>query len=967
MITENKDLENKPQKQNGQELHPSYRFNKPFCFTDSEFVSGKDWVSVNFTFCMGTERYRYMAFNPRIEGYEKAYESAIAQGLKPLICEDKTFDIAYHQFCQDSRFNGGEIELVFFFSPKDLEYAFGWELCKEAWKAGRTDKNKPRAMLKKVRGISGFMPCLGSFHPNPEEIQLYNPNHLSWNWFNPPFPYKPKRKQDDLNINHVSKVIIRDMSGWINGSLQDLAHQQGVNMSDKKLMDDYKKNMAEGMRQFPEEFVRYSQSDVDDLEEIYIKKIENTNEIVEKLTGIPNYFGVDDIPMTVGSLVAKVFEEFIHSKFEKSRSYPHFLLVNNLACRGFELNKKDKQKYWHLAESLRKTIKNPEEENLEQFNKLCDKKIKYPLISTAGVSHWTNIYPSDNTASLNAIVMGGRCINERPTEYLIDNYGADIDLKGCYGTALADFYYPIGRPVVIEYSTQDQNHITLRDFLKQYKHRLCKNLWKVTVSTKKLLGFNQDLIFSKDVSPKKVKQAGLDAPDLRDDAKISGEFCLLRNEIKNGIITTDILEIIENVATDKEKKQLYDLELQTAVFYDKNQYISDLSEWGEYMVQKTYDEGMRYTRGKDQRPYAWTAINIGDFINTLSEERSQIKKKLKDSNISKEQYKELNAKQENLKTFINTLYGILASLYFNVGNTIVADNITARARVGTWMMSKALHTRQSITDGGFYELGKVPYLNNPRYLPGLNNLATQESWEHRKEKRLLKSLGDVDWDERLNPEKWDYNENELKTKVNDLQKEVDDLAIAHINEFWANYGLELKFKIEHKAENFFSGAVWICKGHYAFKTLFPNFSKCKYKQKIRGAKEYDEETDLRQPPLFNIFKEILENGEPNLRTLDDRYYDHWELLSPNKVFHSLTMEDKYLIHKGLRPGDENLEQKRFRLNNTHCRIGTLDEFRNRMRRSDSQRYDALFERYLFSHNPNIDKMIIRMTENSLRK
>jgi excisionase family DNA binding protein len=38
-----------------------------------------------------------------------------------------------------------------------------------------------------------------------------------------------------------------------------------------------------------------------------------------------------------------------------------------------------------------------------------------------------------------------------------------------------------------------------------------------------------------------------------------------------------------------------------------------------------------------------------------------------------------------LKLLINTLYGVLTSRHFAVGNTVVSNNITARARLGAWM------------------------------------------------------------------------------------------------------------------------------------------------------------------------------------------------------------------------------------------------------------------------------------------
>ena len=44
-----------------------------------------------------------------------------------------------------------------------------------------------------------------------------------------------------------------------------------------------------------------------------------------------------------------------------------------------------------------------------------------------------------------------------------------------------------------------------------------------------------------------------------------------------------------------------------------------------------------------------------------------------------------------LKLVTNTIYGVLVSPYFNIGNTIVGNNITARARSMAWYIEKELN------------------------------------------------------------------------------------------------------------------------------------------------------------------------------------------------------------------------------------------------------------------------------------
>nr|YP_009394125.1 hypothetical protein [Rhodomela confervoides]ARW62687.1 hypothetical protein [Rhodomela confervoides] len=60
-----------------------------------------------------------------------------------------------------------------------------------------------------------------------------------------------------------------------------------------------------------------------------------------------------------------------------------------------------------------------------------------------------------------------------------------------------------------------------------------------------------------------------------------------------------------------------------------------------------------------------------------------------------------------IKLIINTVYGDIVSPYFQLGNTIVGNNITGRARAMAWYMEKALHGIQTITDRRCFELNRV--------------------------------------------------------------------------------------------------------------------------------------------------------------------------------------------------------------------------------------------------------------------
>ena len=891
-----------------------------YCFCDTEFE--KDWISTNILFSYHNTSIHYFAINRKYD-YNNLLSIAQDESLVPIITDSNPFEAALEKFLKVIK--GEKVKKVYFYyfySSKDLEYAFGWDKVEAAWKAGRFDSESySEEKLVKNRCTSGkLVVCDKTIH-------------------------------------------IKDMSGFINGSLKQLAYQQGISMNSKDSLDDYKSCMSKALSDLPETFVQYSKEDVEVLQMILENKLKNTNEVVEMLTGEKDYFNYEELPMTTGSLVAKVFNLWIRKQF--GENIADFDRVNYLACRGFKLRDKQKDEYWRLSDEIYYNPL-PNSKHHKRFLAICKHGVKYPLISSSSVEFYAKELPMDDTGMLNAIVMGGRCVNERPSEYLIEGYGADIDLKGCYGTALSEFDYPIGRPRLVNFSYQDKTkeQITLREFLKEYEDKLVPNLWKVTIETNELLNFEQDLIFSKDTKPTKIRQEKRENESERDDAKIEGEFCLLRRELKNGIITSDILEIIKKVATNKETRELLDCKVVTAAFYSKDDYVSDHEEWVKEMAEIVDEQ--RYKKAIDNRPYLWTTLPIGDFVKPLIEERAKWKDIKKNSKDSKEA-DEANAKQENLKLFINTLYGVLASPYFDVGNTVVADNITARARANCWMMTKALHTRMSITDGGFYSLMQVPYLDNPKKLPGLHYLASQENWEFKKQKRKFKTLGGINWNEYLDPLNWNLEGDELIAKQKELAKMLDYHALDHIKQFWNHYDLVFKFNIEHKLDNIFSRAFYISKGHYGFKLLFPSMNNGElYLFKIRGSRKF-KEADKISNPLFEIMRESLESGELTPRTLEDRCYNSFELLSPNTIFQSSSMEHKYLIELGLRPGDPCYGERIYRLNNNHCRVDTIQEFRNRIKRinrTNTKDY-KLFERYIFSDKPSLDKTVEKSVENRL--
>lgn len=142
------------------------------------------------------------------------------------------------------------------------------------------------------------------------------------------------------------------------------------------------------------------------------------------------------------------------------------------------------------------------------------------------------------------------------------------------------------------------------------------------------------------------------------------------------------------------------LKLLCAVSWNKDNKCADMDEWLKTIVE---DGGYFYRNNRthqniDSRSRKWVGLPLENFIGKLVDERNELKGLLKDVNALERSH--AKALQNILKLFINTTYGVLASPYFVVSNTVLANNRTAKAPMGAWMINKALHTRQSITDGG---------------------------------------------------------------------------------------------------------------------------------------------------------------------------------------------------------------------------------------------------------------------------
>lgn len=672
-------------------------------------------------------------------------------------------------------------------------------------------------------------------------------------WF---ISYKKEEKENKTKGTFGNKTILqafhitlKDKFAWCKkGGQEGLNNMLAIDNGTKKSLDHLKNKMKECF-QTPElikQFYEYSMNDVATLSQTDQKMLEITNNIITGTLKLDKKYAFNkyNLPDTTGTIVSKIFQSFIYDEFEK---------VGLL------------ERFKHI---LKKQSIN--EDKLKEKGKISN------AISGGSIDSLGNLYIGSK-AILNTVVQGGRTNNEQPWEYIKTNI-LDLDMSGCYGSALRDYTYPIGLP---EITTDEyiKDAPTLKQFLEEKKDELVDNLYTITIEGK--INFSQNLLYSKIVDAKKIKQKLLNNFGDNEDQDVNGEFVILKEELKNTIITSDLLKTLRAVCSDQELKQIYNCKVLTAAYYPKPLQCNSLEEWVQKIEETLHNPNYSYgysneTRGQnDKRARYWVALPLHTFIAPLIDTRKAYKNKIKqlkhelkqssgitfgaegntgskqNNNQIKEEIARCNARQELLKLIINTLYGIFASSFFDIGNTILANNITARARNDIWLYSRVIQGTQTITDGCAYKPEAVFEIRTTpgyKYKPSLESLSDLNKLkQHRNIKEIELGNGKFNWNLFYLLKDQD--------KINEFQNEIDTLVSDHIKTFLAHYNLKMNYNVEHKMENTGKYLFYIKRAHYIIKSLTNNII-----YKIRGTSEKNNPVYLQ---IAEKLFEKLENYESN--------------------------------------------------------------------------------------------------------
>lgn len=812
-----------------------------------------------------------------------------------------------------------------YFSPTDLNIAFGADYMRKAYLGKKGNLRQRRSLSGRLTGIPSY--------PN-------------------------------------LTVVIRDLYGLDSKGLDNLANTYNVTSNIKKALDKYKSNMFEAVKLEPKLFLEYGIDDVVRTSKIPSKVVETFNLILNECFGLKDpklEFNILSIPLTIGSLVHNILIKLIRYGFFKNNEAFLFsiskLCVLNKNTIHYDDNiiifskiRKLKtidelQKYLlTIGEALKKAYLEPKSFNFTAYQFASAK--------------WCLAHGHNNNLVALATTSGGRTVNERPKEFFM-KHAVDADIVGAYGSLLKKYGIPLGKPHVYTESPNVENNLTLGKFMQNNQEELNHPYWKLTVSGK--LTFCQDLIYSR-ISTKKQNINAVADLDLDDTStlNINRETAILRNEIIDGVITEPIWNILAKVCSNKEFGEIKNLRVTNAIYW-KNSERCTLDDFSTKCLEDNgqYKFDPQGTSNRDTRGHYWCVLPLDQTVSNLMNKREELKKQTDD--VSK-------AKEQGLKLIINTIYGVICSVFFSLHNTVVGDLITSSVRCACWMMAKAFLSYISVTDGSPFSLNTVAFIKpDPVKKPGMHVLSSYYSLINHPSIEVGPLNGE-DWSiyfDSVNIEK-------LKTAAK--------LSKDHINSFWSRYDLDFPFNLEIK--HFINIGSYFSKAHYIFQAYNPATNKFDDPVvKIRGFRQLNKEEVPFQNPMFDLLSFMLKNpekGKDQLVIPNNNFYETKKLLKVESWKKSLIKQgpnkkgEESYFGPDILPGDSVLVRQQFRLNNTHFPIYDLAHYRRVHKRgfrkqqqkkhekhipTSDMPYQKQFEKYL--PNEGLHYMLKKMAADSL--
>lgn len=341
-----------------------------------------------------------------------------------------------------------------------------------------------------------------------------------------------------------------------NKGYKGVCENVGIDVSKKNLMDEYKTHMLDGLIKYPNEFVEYSNADLN-LYEILVAYSDMMKKVYEELDVIDYYI----LPkLTIGATVADL-----------------------LAARIFK---------WRGLSAETYHSKNKKS--------LVRKKILKELMGEAS-SDYLRTQLVGSYLYLQGKIHGGRCHNNNPLNRLNEDAIADYDIAGAYSSVMQNIPFFIGN--LFSYDGVKKK-ITLGEFLRCHEHDFDDDHYTIYVSTDELLEYEQDFL----VSWHSIGKLGKDKVSFNNsDGKKefipvidyqNGDCRIFKNEVINTPITSDTVKWIRSLSKKARDDLMNKLIVKSAMGYKRSGKGKD---WfsvnlGELLITPLKEKRAQYKR-----------------------------------------------------------------------------------------------------------------------------------------------------------------------------------------------------------------------------------------------------------------------------------------------------------------------------------------------------------------------------------
>ena len=268
----------------------------------------------------------------------------------------------------------------------------------------------------------------------------------------------------------------------------------------------------------------------------------------------------------------------------------------------------------------------------------------------------------------------------------------------------------LGRPVILE---PGSSTMSLSEAVKKMQDNAPRDGWMIRVSgdirsnNNTLIPSTFDSVTNLSYNQRRRKlQQPMDAASDKEKRNTG----LYTRQIAFGIVTADTWGVIQQLP-EELREQYEQLQVDAFVFYPK-ELIADTPEDYDRIISQ-------FQSGTNSLPWQETMemesklitkqVRINESCVALRIPINQFAAKLKELRAeAKREHGRKSGSEKILKLVSNSIYGILASDLYPIGNIVAANIITARARAAAYVMTMSLNGFQVITDGCTWRADQVP-------------------------------------------------------------------------------------------------------------------------------------------------------------------------------------------------------------------------------------------------------------------